>query len=667
MYKLFLVIALFSFVRTNGQGQKTGVPIGRLMPAENEVRVLLIPKEAKTYYLYNDATRYDIYKDAGGKGNYKKVATLTFPANFSEFKRRAGNETANEVKEILKVSSDEQAYSLLKEGKTSQFGFLFLSDRFMDGMGVFWSDKDIKQNSPSTKYRVVAVNRDGKESEFFTQSLSEVTRLPFPDFRLSTMKSGDSLVSLVWTAPSRGLNPALWVRVYRRSDRSKTFTPIPEASFIGTNTKSDSLVVKYDENVTPGRLFDYYIAPEDIVGNMGNPSDTASLISKSLNSVTGLTDFTARDSMEGVWLSWAPLANSAIYTGVEILKSRDAMEGYVVVDTISADRSSYFDKNILPNVLYYYKARPLTVAMEGWNMITPSTTSISVSNKGGIPITPQGLRVWQDTASGNINLVWDLNPDVDQFAYYILRGTSQDNMTIISPPVKDNVYVDSLQNLASGQTYLYGVKLMNLSQQMSEMSAIRMIKPIKQTFVPYPSGISSNWTDDAVQLLWENVINQQEDVVGYKLYRREKGKPDFVLIAEKLMGVPGYSDKDVRTGISYEYGVTAVNSSGVESLMSPLTSITIPAPNLSAPADLYLTNKADGILVGWPSEGNTQATVVVYRREAQEAAYKKIGEVATGTEFLDKTAQKGKLYVYALRMKSGPTESENGPEKSMRR
>ncbi|MCO6497787.1 MAG: hypothetical protein J5I50_09015 [Chitinophagaceae bacterium] len=666
MYKLFFVITLFSFVRTNGQVQKTGVPIGRLMPAGNEVRVLLIPKEAKTYYLYNDATRYDIYKDAGGNGNYKKVATLTFPANFSEFKRRAGNETANEVKEILKVSSDEQAYSLLKEGKTSQFGFLFLSDRFMDGMGVFWSDKDIKQNSPSTKYRVVAVNRDGKESEFFTQSLSEVTRLPFPDFRLSTMKSEDSLVSLVWTAPSRGVNPALWVRVYRRSDRDRTFTPIPEASFIGTNTKGDSLVVRYDENVTPGRLFDYYIAPEDIVGNLGNPSDTASLISKSLNSVTGLTDFTARDSMEGVWLSWAPLANSAIYTGVEILKSRDAMEGYVVVDTISADRSSYFDKNILPNVLYYYKARPLTVAMEGWNIITPSTTSISVSNKGGIPITPKGLRVWQDTASGNINLTWDLNPDVDQFAYYVLRGTARDNMTIISPPVKDVVYIDSIQHLAAGQTYLYGIQLMNLSQRMSEMSAVRMIKPYKETFVPYPSGISSHWTGDAVQLTWENVINRQEDVVGYRLYRRTKGRTDFTIISENLMGVPGFNDKTANPGASYEYGVTAVNSSGSESLMSPLTSITIPDLALLPPSDLYLTNKADGIAISWPEE-QSAATTVVYRREAQEQNFKKLGEINRGNEYLDKTAQKGKLYVYTLRMKSGATESENGPEKSIRR
>ena len=256
---------------------------------------------------------------------------------------------------------------------------------------------------------------------------------------------------------------------------------------------------------------------------------------------------------------------------------------------------------------------------------------------------------------------------MDQFAYYVLRGTARDNMTIISPPVKDIVYIDSIQHLAAGQTYLYGIQLMNLSQRMSEMSAVRMIKPYKETFVPYPSGISSHWTGDAVQLAWENVINRQEDVVGYRLYRRTKGGTDFTIISENLMGVPGFSDKTATPGNSYEYGVTAVNSSVVESLMSPLTSITIPAPNLSAPADLYLTNKADGILVGWPSEGNTQATVVVYRREAQEAAYKKIGEVATGTEFLDKTAQKGKLSVYTLRMKSGPTESENGPEKSMRR
>ncbi|MBW7840785.1 MAG: hypothetical protein H3C36_14365, partial [Chitinophagaceae bacterium] len=404
-----------------------------------------------------------------------------------------------------------------------------------------------------------------------------------------------------------------------------------------------------------------------IVGNLGNPSDTASLISKSLRSVSGLTDFTARDSMGGVWLSWNPLTNSAVYTGIEILKSRDAAEGFVVADTISANQSTYLDKNVLSNVLYYYKARPLTVAMEGWDMITPATTSISISDKESIPMTPQGLNVRQDSATGNILLSWDFNPDVDQFAYYVLRGTSRDNMTIISPPVKDVVYVDSIQHLAAGQTYLYGIQLMNLSQRMSEMSTVRMIKPYKETFVPYPSGISSHWTGDAVQLTWENVINREEDVVGYRLYRRTKGGTDFTIISENLMGVPGFSDKTATPGNSYEYGVTAVNSSGVESLMSPLTSITIPNLALLPPSDLYLTNKADGIAISWPVEQGTAVSVVVYRRDVEEQNFRKLGEVTKINEYLDKTAQKGKLYVYMLRIKSGTLESDDGAEKSIRR
>lgn len=667
MRVLLFVISLFSFSGLYAQSLKTGVPMGRLMPAASEVRLLLIPENGDSYYMYNNVKQYDVYKDASGNGNFKKIATLTFPTSFAAFRKRVGNEIANEVKQTLEVASDEEAYRLLKEGKTNQFGFLFLSDNFMEGIGIFWNDKEVKQNNPKTTYKVTALNQGGTETTLFSQSIAEVQRLPFPEFRLRSLQTGDSSVQAVWAAPSRGLSPALWVKVYRKYDQEKDFSQLPDAAFISQNEAGDSLIVRYDEMVDPNHLFGYYIVPEDIAGNTGDPSDTASLISKSFRSLSGIRDFTAKDSMEGVWLSWKSLPNQSVYTGIEILKSRTPVEGYVVADTVAANADSYFDRNILPNVLYYYKARPLTLAIAGWDMVAPATTSISVSNKESIPLPPQGLKVWQDSISGNVQLAWEVNPETDQFAYYVLRGTSRENMTIISAPVKDNIYIDSIQFLAGGQTYLYGVQLMNLAQRMSPMSAVRMIKPYKTTYVPYPSGISSHFADNTVQLEWENVISLQEDVIGYRLYKREKGKTDFVRIGESLMGTPGYKDANVPQSAAYEYGVTAVNASGTESLMSPLTSITIPHLTLLPPADLYLTNKPEGIVVGWPSEQGTVASVAVYRREVEEQNFGKLGEVNNANEYIDKTTQKGKLYVYMIRTKSGTLESDEGAEKSIRR
>src|SRR5690606_32109049 len=72
-----------------------------------------------------------------------------------------------------------------------------------------------------------------------------------------------------------------------------------------------------------------------------------------------ITEFRAKAETDAIALAWKPLKKSALYTGIEISKSRVPDSGYVVLDTLSGQEISYLDRKILKGSAYYYRIRPL--------------------------------------------------------------------------------------------------------------------------------------------------------------------------------------------------------------------------------------------------------------------------------------------------------------------
>src|SRR5690606_1263460 len=72
-----------------------------------------------------------------------------------------------------------------------------------------------------------------------------------------------------------------------------------------------------------------------------------------------ITEFRAKVESDAIALTWKPLKKSALYTGIEISKSRIRDSGYVVLDTVSGQEVLYLDKKILKGSAYYYRIRPL--------------------------------------------------------------------------------------------------------------------------------------------------------------------------------------------------------------------------------------------------------------------------------------------------------------------
>jgi fibronectin type 3 domain-containing protein len=70
--------------------------------------------------------------------------------------------------------------------------------------------------------------------------------------------------------------------------------------------------------------------------------------------------------------------------------------------------------------------------------------------------------------------------------------------------------------------------------------------------------------------------NTENDLSGYKVYRREADEP-AARINSELVKAPAFRDSNVGAGHTYFYSVTAVDLRGNESERSQETSETVPA------------------------------------------------------------------------------------------
>lgn len=79
-----------------------------------------------------------------------------------------------------------------------------------------------------------------------------------------------------------------------------------------------------------------------------------------------------------------------------------------------------------------------------------------------------------------------------------------------------------------------------------------------------------------VQLAWSGPIQSSDPVSGYRIYRASTGSSTYQRLNSTLDAQTSYKDSTGQTGASYQYYVTSVDSSGVESVPSNTAIVTIP-------------------------------------------------------------------------------------------
>ena len=246
-------------------------------------------------------------------------------------------------------------------------------------------------------------------------------------------------------------------------------------------------------------------------------------------------------------LAWKK-ADGAV--GYQIARSTSKNGRYKVIKEIkSGNTKTYTDTAVQTGKRYFYK--------------------ISVKSKSngeliyGRYCTPVGARVLKTTqitsvqasASAAIELKW--KKVTGAAGYEIYRSTKK------SSGYKRIASVSSGSTLSykdvppkTNKTYYYKVRPYHVSGKKKGYGSLCGQAGGKSIAVPKLSTVKLN-QDGSLQISW----NKVSGAVSYQLYRKS-GAGDFQKIAETSSSVCTYADKNVVSGVSYQYRVQACNKVG---------------------------------------------------------------------------------------------------------
>ncbi|MFC2169881.1 hypothetical protein ACFLRM_04885 [Acidobacteriota bacterium] len=194
-----------------------------------------------------------------------------------------------------------------------------------------------------------------------------------------------------------------------------------------------------------------------------------------------------------------------------------------------------------------------------------------------VPLPPQDLRA--TLFKDRVALVWN-SPEVNidksspsnTKGYNIYRKEGDGIAQRLSSELnEENEYQD--ESFLFGKTYGYFVRASATDSSPyleSENSEIVDIVT-EDIFAPVsPSGLLTIAGEMVIALSWNS--NQEEDLAGYKVWRRLEGEEEFVLLTPELTRENTYNDTEVDKNIKYYYAITALDMSGNESQKSEIVS-----------------------------------------------------------------------------------------------
>jgi len=156
--------------------------------------------------------------------------------------------------------------------------------------------------------------------------------------------------------------------------------------------------------------------------------------------------------------------------------------------------------------------------------------------------------------------------------YNVYRSNPEEEIRRInSDLVESEKYAD--KNFSFGQTYRYFVRASATEEapffESLDSEAVEVVA--KDSFAPQPpSGLISVGAIGMIAISWNE--NSEEDLAGYRVWRREEEEEEFRLLTSQAVTENSYSDTSVENGKKYYYAVTAIDNEGNESQKSMIIS-----------------------------------------------------------------------------------------------
>jgi predicted small lipoprotein YifL len=171
----------------------------------------------------------------------------------------------------------------------------------------------------------------------------------------------------------------------------------------------------------------------------------------------------------------------------------------------------------------------------------------------------------------------DGSPATGELRYVVLRAAGDGALARVTPaPIAAATFTDT--RLENETTYRYAVQAVRVDPAgtaLGPASAEVAVTPVDTTPPSPPTRLIAIPSAGSVRLAWNP--SSEEDVALYAVYRAE-GTDAFIRIATIQPITTLYTDRDVRSGRTYRYAVTALDRArkANESARSNEVSVTVP-------------------------------------------------------------------------------------------
>jgi len=152
-------------------------------------------------------------------------------------------------------------------------------------------------------------------------------------------------------------------------------------------------------------------------------------------------------------------------------------------------------------------------------------------------------------------------PAAKKFAVYRREASApREPETPVHPGlIPDPAYVD--RTFRYDTDYLYTVRAVASDAPGSTESASSEPLAVRphDSFPPaVPQGVAVAAEGDAIKVYW--FPNTEPDLAGYRVYRRQEGKPDAARVAEVSASETSWVDPEAAPGVRYHYSVSAFDA-----------------------------------------------------------------------------------------------------------
>ena len=382
-----------------------------------------------------------------------------------------------------------------------------------------------------------------------------------------------------------------------------------------------------DATVSDGIRYYYRVKAYNGIGNSPY-SNTASTVTP-LKAPTDLSG--TLDGVDNVNLTWTD--NSSAESGY-IIERHEYTSSFYVLDTVSANVTSYVDSNLIFGEYYTYRVR-------AFNAIATSDYSNNfdfiVNNP--YPNPPSGLSA-STIDSSSIGLEWNDNSD-NETGFMIERkiGNTGSWTQMYSLPANSTDYTDT--GLIDGMLYSYRVNAFNNAGNSAYSNIDSAVTPLKA-----PTDLSGTLDGvDNVNLTWTDNSSAES---GYIIERHEYTSSFYVLDTVSA-NVTSYVDSNLIFGEYYTYRVRAFNAIATSDYSNNFDFI-VNNPYPNPPSGLSAsTIDSSSIGLEWNDNSDNETGFMIERKIGNTGSWTQMYSLpANSTDYTDTGLIDGMLYSYRV-------------------